>query len=286
MTEAWIAFETAIGRGSGHLRLSDGKAWTLLTTLDELKGHEEGPGRSRPKGVAARRQPGTPTWLEDRRREARSSATTTQPYVVIIGGGQGGIALGARLRQLRRADDHRRAQRAPRRLVAQALQVAVPARPGLVRPPAVHQVPRELAGVLAEGQDRRLARDVHARDGAQLLGLDDRDQRALRRGRRRMDRDRRARRHRADAAAEAARDGDRHVRAARTCRSSPGMDRVHGRPAPLIAASRAGRVPRQARGRDRLEQLRARHLRGAVGARRRRNDGAAVLDAASSARTR
>ena len=35
-----------------------------------------------------------------RARRAASSATTRQPYVVVVGGGQGGIALGARLRQL------------------------------------------------------------------------------------------------------------------------------------------------------------------------------------------
>src|SRR4051812_25074974 len=32
-SEAWFKFETAVGRGVGHLRLRDGKAWTLLTTL-------------------------------------------------------------------------------------------------------------------------------------------------------------------------------------------------------------------------------------------------------------
>ncbi|MBO0820394.1 MAG: nuclear transport factor 2 family protein, partial [Nocardiopsaceae bacterium] len=41
---AWIAFETRVGRGSGLLRLVDGKAFTLLTTLDELKGHAEPAG--------------------------------------------------------------------------------------------------------------------------------------------------------------------------------------------------------------------------------------------------
>src|SRR5215204_4734546 len=51
VTEAWIQFETAIGRGSGLLRLRDGKAWTLLTTLHELKGHEEAARYARPKGV-------------------------------------------------------------------------------------------------------------------------------------------------------------------------------------------------------------------------------------------
>ena len=31
--EAWFSFETAVGRGTGHLRLKGGKGWTLLTTL-------------------------------------------------------------------------------------------------------------------------------------------------------------------------------------------------------------------------------------------------------------
>ena len=48
---AWIRFETALGRGSGLLRLGDEGAWTLLTTLDELKGFEEHRGATRPKGV-------------------------------------------------------------------------------------------------------------------------------------------------------------------------------------------------------------------------------------------
>ena len=101
VTEAWIEFETEVGRGRGHLRLRNGKAWTLLTTLDELKGHEQaGPGR-RPKGVEHGADPERETWLEGREREAAELGYETQPYVVIVGGGQGGIALGARLRQLR-----------------------------------------------------------------------------------------------------------------------------------------------------------------------------------------
>src|ERR1700733_3668395 len=101
VTDAWIAFETSVGRANGHLRLIDGKAWTLLTALDELKGHEQGLGPRRPKGVEHGADPERHTWLEDRRREAEELGYTTQPYVVIVGGGQGGIALGARLRQLR-----------------------------------------------------------------------------------------------------------------------------------------------------------------------------------------
>ena len=67
VTEAWIEFETEVGRGHGHLRLRDGKAWTLLTTLDELKGHEE-PGRRPAEGRRARRRPGA-------RRRGSSSAS-------------------------------------------------------------------------------------------------------------------------------------------------------------------------------------------------------------------
>jgi putative flavoprotein involved in K+ transport len=100
ITEAWIAFETAVGRGTGILRLRDGKAWTLLTSLAELKGHEEPKGDNRPPGAIHGAHPDRLTWLEMREREARELGHEVQPEVVIVGGGQGGIALGARLRQL------------------------------------------------------------------------------------------------------------------------------------------------------------------------------------------
>jgi putative flavoprotein involved in K+ transport len=98
--EAWIEFDTAVGRGRGHLRLRDGLCWTLLTTLYELKGYEEPQGLSRPKGLEHGANRGRTTWLEDREHEASELGFTEQPYVLIIGGGQGGIVLGARLRQL------------------------------------------------------------------------------------------------------------------------------------------------------------------------------------------
>jgi putative flavoprotein involved in K+ transport len=100
ITDAWLAFETAVGRCHGHLRLKDGKAFTLLTTLDELKGHEEPKRDARPRGVEHGVARDRETWLEARRREAEELGYVTQPEVLIIGGGQGGIALGARLRQL------------------------------------------------------------------------------------------------------------------------------------------------------------------------------------------
>ena len=100
VVESWIRFETAVGRGIGQLRLKDGRAWTLLTTMTELKGYEEPREERRPKGAEHGANKERRTWLERRQDEAEQLGYTTQPYTVIIGGGQGGIALGARLRQL------------------------------------------------------------------------------------------------------------------------------------------------------------------------------------------
>ena len=88
--EAWIEFETEAGRGNGHLRLKDGRAWTLLTALYELKGFEESKGADRPKGVQHGASRDRLSWMEARRKEADELGYTRQPYVVVIGGGQGG----------------------------------------------------------------------------------------------------------------------------------------------------------------------------------------------------
>ena len=103
VTTAWFTFETAVGRGRGLLRLIDEdgpKAWTFLTTTYELKGHEEPRLDRRPPGAEHGADKDRSTWLERRQAEAESLGSTTQPYVLVVGGGQGGIALGARLRQL------------------------------------------------------------------------------------------------------------------------------------------------------------------------------------------
>jgi putative flavoprotein involved in K+ transport len=104
VTTAWFTFETAVGRGRGLLRLveEDGtaKAWTCLTTLYELQGHEEPRGRARPMGAEHGANKQRLTWLERREKEEADLGVAVQPYVLVIGGGQGGIALGARLRQL------------------------------------------------------------------------------------------------------------------------------------------------------------------------------------------
>jgi len=100
ITTAWIGFETATGRGYGLMRLRGDKIWTLLTSMVELKGHEEPKGIARPMGAKHGAGKSRTTWMEEREAEARTLGYTTQPYVLIVGGGQGGIALGARLRQL------------------------------------------------------------------------------------------------------------------------------------------------------------------------------------------
>ncbi|HWM42681.1 MAG TPA: NAD(P)/FAD-dependent oxidoreductase [Burkholderiales bacterium] len=87
-TSEWFTFDTAVGRGVGHVRFRDkGKqCWTLLTTLQELKGHEEKAGPNRVKLPPAADDGGL--------------GIARQPYVLIVGGGQGGIALAARLKRL------------------------------------------------------------------------------------------------------------------------------------------------------------------------------------------
>jgi len=97
---AWITFETAVARGYGLIRIKDGLIWTLLTSMTELKGHEEPLGYERPLGAKHGAGKGRMSWAEERDKEQAELGYDTQPYTVIIGGGQGGIALGARLRQL------------------------------------------------------------------------------------------------------------------------------------------------------------------------------------------
>jgi putative flavoprotein involved in K+ transport len=100
IVSSWFTFETEVSRGKGYIRLQDGKCWTLLTTMTELKGFEEKKGPERPKGVQHGALPNRQNWLERKTQEFEELGVTRQPYCLIIGGGQGGIALGARLKQL------------------------------------------------------------------------------------------------------------------------------------------------------------------------------------------
>ena len=84
--ESWISFETEIARGYGLIRIKDGLIWTLLTTMAELKGHEEKAGFTRAARREARRQ--------SRRQDLEGIAGR--------GGGE------ARLRNAALCADHRR----------------------------------------------------------------------------------------------------------------------------------------------------------------------------------
>ncbi|UDL87443.1 NAD(P)/FAD-dependent oxidoreductase [Mesorhizobium sp. PAMC28654] len=98
--EAWFTFETASAWGQGHMRLRDDRCRTLFTAMTDLKGFEERKGQARPLGVRHKADPNRETWSEARARETRDLGASEQPYCLVIGGGQGGIMLGARLRQL------------------------------------------------------------------------------------------------------------------------------------------------------------------------------------------
>jgi cation diffusion facilitator CzcD-associated flavoprotein CzcO len=101
--EALFMFETAMGRGSGVLRLvADGRgglgAWVLLTALDEIKGHEERIGPRASTGQAFSREFGGPNWLDYRNRSR--AYEDHDPVAVVIGGGQAGLGIAACLGRL------------------------------------------------------------------------------------------------------------------------------------------------------------------------------------------
>ena len=100
IAEAWITFRTDAVHGRGHVRLTENGAWTLLTTAQGLVGHEEKTGTDREPGVVHGANRDRETYAERMERERAELGYKKQPYVVVIGGGQGGIALGARLRRL------------------------------------------------------------------------------------------------------------------------------------------------------------------------------------------
>jgi putative flavoprotein involved in K+ transport len=100
IVEGWFSFQTALARGKGHIRLKDNQAFTLLTTMAELKGYEEHKGPNRVLGLVHGIVPGRSNWLEDNKREEEELGNSKQPYCLIIGGGQGGVMLGARLKRL------------------------------------------------------------------------------------------------------------------------------------------------------------------------------------------
>ncbi len=101
--EAIFEFDTAFGHGNGVVRLvpdPDGpsryRAWTMVTTLQELRGHEE--AYKIPVAESGTREFGGDNWA-DRLRQQRAYADR-DPAVIVVGGGQAGLSIGARLHQL------------------------------------------------------------------------------------------------------------------------------------------------------------------------------------------
>lgn len=98
MVEGFLAFETPRGYGRGAVRLrrenDEWVAWTVLTELDDLRGHERriGPYRSRgPRHEST----GARNWRDERRDHVRYA--DSDPDVVVVGAGQGGLAVAANL---------------------------------------------------------------------------------------------------------------------------------------------------------------------------------------------
>jgi putative flavoprotein involved in K+ transport len=98
--QGWFTFETTAARCRGHVRLEDGRAKVLFTSMVELIGHEEPAGPRRPAGVEHRAWKGRKTWMDEREEEQQRLGREEQPYCLVIGGGQNGLQLAARLKRL------------------------------------------------------------------------------------------------------------------------------------------------------------------------------------------
>ena len=99
VTEGIFEFETQAGRCYGVVRLlreQPGRAWVIMTSLHELKGHEPAVGARRPVGAAHSRFSGGDNWADRRARE--QAFADRDPAVLIVGAGQSGLSLAARLR--------------------------------------------------------------------------------------------------------------------------------------------------------------------------------------------
>jgi cation diffusion facilitator CzcD-associated flavoprotein CzcO len=97
--ETIFAFETSVGSCNGVVRLvSDGaalRAWTLMTALDEIRGHEDPANGRRWQNVDWKRNFGGENWLDRRKRALAYS--DRDPAVLVVGAAQAGLTIAARL---------------------------------------------------------------------------------------------------------------------------------------------------------------------------------------------
>ena len=97
--EAILRFDTRVGIGAGILRLklTDGSAaaWTLMTALHSIAGHDEETMRLAREEPAFERDFGGPNWLD--KRQAALRYADREPAVLIVGGGHAGLTAAASL---------------------------------------------------------------------------------------------------------------------------------------------------------------------------------------------
>jgi putative flavoprotein involved in K+ transport len=97
--EVIFSFETSVGPCNGVVRLvseeGEMRAWTLMTALDEISGHEDPANGRRWQNVDWKRNFGGENWL-DRRRRAQAYADR-DPAVLVVGAAQAGLCIAARL---------------------------------------------------------------------------------------------------------------------------------------------------------------------------------------------
>ena len=100
--EAIFTFETDVGPCNGVVRLvSEGgkpRAWTLMTALDEIRGHEDPANGRRWQDVDWKRNFGGENWADRRRRAV--AYEDRDPAVLVVGAAQAGLMVAARLSML------------------------------------------------------------------------------------------------------------------------------------------------------------------------------------------
>jgi hypothetical protein len=157
---AYILFETKLGKGRGivNLRSSDAsgnewKAFTFFTSLQELTGHEERKGSTRPKGFESTDKK---TWLD--RRTEMQQMEGMEPTVLVIGAGHSGLNIAARLGMLdiptlviekneRVGDNWRKRYKTYNKSLLSLIEQACVARSRVVRSPPIYPIPTTLAYV-------------------------------------------------------------------------------------------------------------------------------------------
>lgn len=100
VTRVHFTFDSGDFLSLGIARLRNDRAWTILTSARELIEHPEPKGRRRPLGAEHGESVDRRNWADKKAHRQATLGVEEDPYVLIIGGGQGGIALGARLKRL------------------------------------------------------------------------------------------------------------------------------------------------------------------------------------------